>query len=117
MSVLPWTTITPSDSIARIASMVAPGSGPFITRSPPIATTSGFSFLIALRTASSAATLPWTSLRTATFVLIGGSLQHAGGRDDEAQEPLAGDFAVDARDAPALAEPRAELLHRDLEAE
>ena len=33
------------------------------------------------------------------------------------QEALAGDLAVDARDAAALAEPAAELLHRDLEPE
>ena len=31
---LPCTTIAPSRSISRIASRVAPGSGPFITRSP-----------------------------------------------------------------------------------
>src|SRR5579862_104159 len=117
MSVLPWTTMAPSPSIERIASIVAPGSGPFITRSPPTATTSGFSRLIALRTASSAARLPWTSDRTATRVLTAGSLQDACRRDDEAEERLACHLAVDRRDPPAPAEPGAELLHRDLEAE
>src|SRR4051794_27007346 len=115
MSVLPWTTMTPSDSISRIASIAAPGSGPFITRSPPIATTSGFSRLIALRTASIAATLPWTSLRIATFVgTVRPSLERPGGRDDEAEQRLARHLAIDAGDAAALAEARAELLHRDL---
>ena len=51
---LPWTIVAPSASISRSASIAADGSGPFITRSPATITASGFSFLIALRTASSA---------------------------------------------------------------
>src|SRR5258706_15652704 len=119
MSVLPWTTIAPSRSISRIASTVAPGSGPFITRSPAISTTSGFSFLSALRTASNATALPCTSDRAAIRVVMalrrGGSAEHPFGRDDEAEDAFGGDLAVHARDAAALAEAAAALLHRDLE--
>src|SRR5215217_3988540 len=121
MSVLPWTMMAPSRSISRSASTVAPGSGPFITRSPAIIVTSGFSFLSAFRTASSAGRLPWTSERTAMRVVMrtprAASSQHAFGRDDEAEEPLAGNLAIDGGDTETLAEPAAELLHRDLEAE
>ena len=61
-------------SAREIASTVAPGSGPFRTRSPAMSTTSGFSLLTAFRTASRATRLPWTSDRTAIFVLSGGPL-------------------------------------------
>ena len=73
-------------------------------------------------TASSAARLPWTSESRTTRcapagrkrrVVIAGPLR----RDDEGEKALARDLAVDARDAAALAEPAAELLHRDLEPE
>src|SRR4029079_9062098 len=123
MSVLPCTTIAPSRSISRSASTVAPGSGPFITRSPAISVTSGFSRLSALRTASSATALPWTSESTAIRVIgdrrpaRGPSSQDALGRDDEAEDALAGRLPVHRGHAPALAEAAAELLHRDLEAE
>ena len=59
------------------------------------------------------AALPWTSERIAS----------AGHRSTPSpgmmklMRRLAGDLAVDAGDAPAAAEPAAELLHRDLEAE
>ena len=47
---------------ARGRASIAPaGSGPLRTRSPATRTASGFAALIALRTASSAAALPWTS--------------------------------------------------------
>ena len=53
----------------------------------------------------------------ATGRRCGRSSERAFGRDDEAERRLAGDLAVDARDAAAAPEPRAELLHRDLEPE
>src|SRR2546430_16522935 len=125
MSVLPWTTMAPSASISRGPSTAPAGSGPFIARSPATMTTSGFSRLMALRTASSATLTPWTSDSTAIRALIGGppgprlaaSPKDALGRDDEAQGCLAGDLTVDARDPAGAAEAGAELLHRDLEPE
>src|SRR4029079_19289319 len=125
--------IAPSASISRRASMVPAGSGPFIARSPATSTTSGFSFLIALRTASSAGSTPWTSERTARRTLTthsrriarerrpqlveSPSSQDAIGRDDEAEGGLAGHLAVHAGDPAAAPEARPELRHRHLEAE
>src|SRR6185503_18967453 len=47
----------------------------------------------------------------------GASTEHALARDDEAERRLAGNLAVDCRDALAAAEALAELVHRDLEPE
>src|SRR5467141_2520059 len=115
MSVLPWMTSAPSFSSSRRPSTASAGSGPLRTWSPATSTWSGLACLMAFRTAASAVALPWTSLRTARRVI--GSPQDAFARDDEAQCGLAGDLAVDAGDGVAAPEARAQLLHRDLEAE
>src|SRR4051794_4455191 len=110
--------------MSRIASTLPPGSAPFMTRSPVMSTTSGFSRFTAFRTASSAPALPCTSDSTAMRVLTlvaprtaAQSSQDALRRNQEAEGRLAGDLAIHARDAPTAAHPRAELLHRDLEAQ
>src|SRR3990170_3177830 len=121
MSVLPATMRAPSASMSRSASTAPAGSGPLKTRSPATSVASGRSFLMALRTASSATALPWMSDRTASRRLIGHSPgrspEHALAGDDEADRRLAGDLAVHRRDAASTSEAPPELLHRDLEPE